>query len=174
MEKQAILVEPTERLKAQYLEFYEEWAASGEDFVPWVIGMDPSDFPGMLQVLRNNADGVNIPAGFVASSTYWLVTPEEKVVGAVNIRHQLTERLRNSGGHIGYGIVPSGRRKGYAKLMLKLALGRAKDLGIPQALVVCDEGNTGSERTIRANGGVPEEPFIEPDGNVILRFWIET
>lgn len=68
----------------------------------------------------------------------------------------------------------SERRKGYARELLKQALVKARGLGIDLALVVCDAVNTASERTIRGNGGRQIEDFVEPDGNVIRRFWIET
>ena len=85
------LVEPSEALREHYLAFYEEWKASGESFVPWVVEIDPADFAGMLQSLREHAGAVNIKDGWVSSSTFWLVTTDQRVVGAVNIRHWLTE-----------------------------------------------------------------------------------
>jgi predicted acetyltransferase len=174
MNNKVSLMQPSVELKEQYLPFYKEWKESGEDMIPWVIAKDPSDFEAMLQSLHDNENSVNIPEGWVPSSTYWLVTADSAVVGAVNIRHRLNEKLLSSGGHIGYGIRPSKRQKGYAGEMLKLALLKAKELGIVRALVVCDAINTASERTIRKNGGVEDDQYIEEDGNVIRRFWIET
>ncbi|WP_238650528.1 GNAT family N-acetyltransferase [Paenibacillus piscarius] len=170
----AKLVEPTETLRKPYIAFYEEWKASGEPFIPWVIEMSPADFEGMVQSLRKYAAGVNIKEGWVSSSTFWLVTEDQQVIGAVNIRHQLTEGLLHSGGHIGYGVVPSARRQGYASELLRQALLKAGELGIERALVVCDAVNTASERTIRKNGGVADDDYIEADGNVIRRFWLDT
>ncbi|MCP8971316.1 GNAT family N-acetyltransferase [Ectobacillus ponti] len=170
---QVFLVKPTTELQAEYLAFYQEWKNSGEPFVPWVIGKDPSDFAAMLQSMRDSAEGKGLPDGWVPDSTYWLMTADRTVVGAVNIRHRLTEGLLHAGGHIGYGIRPSERRKGYAARLLELALGKTKELGIDRALVVCDADNTASERTILKNGGVRAEDYIEEDGNVIRRFWIQ-
>jgi predicted acetyltransferase len=166
------LSSPCMELQNEYLSFYQEWVDSREEMIPWVISKDPSDFPRMIEFLLNNEKGENLPDGWVPSSTYWLVTEERKVVGVVNIRHGLTEKLLNAGGHIGYGIRPSERRKGYATKLLSLSLEKAKELGLEKVLVVCDEGNTGSEKTIRKNGGVPDTSYVEEHGNVILRFWI--
>ncbi|MFC5773030.1 GNAT family N-acetyltransferase [Ectobacillus antri] len=166
------LVKPTRDLQSAYLSFYEEWKASGETMVPWVISKDPSDFEEMLRFLREGELVECLPPGWVPASTYWLVDGE-KVVGAVNIRHALTEQLLNCGGHIGYGVRPSERRKGYATHILALALEKTKELGIDRVLVCCDEDNIASERTILKNGGVFESMFIEDDGNAVKRFWIQ-
>lgn len=167
------LLTPTTDLQDEYLDFYNEWKDSGETMIPWVITKDPSNFPAMVQELLDAHNGVNLPESWVPDSTYWLVTDHNRIVGAVNIRHSLTEHLFNAGGHIGYGIRPSERRKGYATKLLELSLEKTKKLNITRALVVCDEVNTASEKTILHNGGVRDDDFIEEDGNVVRRFWIE-
>lgn len=169
---QLSLIEPTEALREEYLSFYQEWKLSGELMVPYVIAKDPADFAGMVTELKEEGAGKNLPEGWVPASTYWLVTDQGRIVGAVNIRHRLTERLLESGGHIGYGIRPSERRKGYATQILALSLEKAKELGIQAALVVCDATNIGSKKTIVKNGGVPDSDYVEEDGNVVNRFWI--
>ncbi|WP_410769421.1 GNAT family N-acetyltransferase [Fontibacillus sp. BL9] len=166
------LVKPQIEFKAAYLDFYQEWKQSGEDMVPWVIGKDPGDFQDMLDFLSNNEKGIGIPEGWVPDSTFWLVNDLSRVLGAVNIRHRLSDFLLHAGGHIGYGIRPSERNKGYASVLLKLALLEAKQLGISDTLVVCDADNIGSEKTIIANGGKPDSVYIEENGNVIKRYWI--
>ncbi|AOY16831.1 GNAT family N-acetyltransferase [Bacillus sp. ABP14] len=167
------LLTPTTDLQDEYLDFYNEWKDSGETMIPWVISKDPSNFPAMVQELLDAHNGVNLPQSWVPDSTYWLVTDNNRIVGAVNIRHSLTEHLFNAGGHIGYGIRPSERRKGYATKLLELSLEKTKKLNITRALVVCDEVNTASEKTILHNGGLRDKDFIEEDGNVVRRFWIE-
>ncbi|MEC2554334.1 GNAT family N-acetyltransferase [Bacillus tropicus] len=167
------LLTPTTDLQDEYLDFYNEWKDSGETMIPWVISKDPSNFPAMVQELLDAHNGVNLPQSWVPDSTYWLVTDNNRIVGAVNIRHSLTEHLFNAGGHIGYGIRPSERRKGYTTKLLELSLEKTKKLNITRALVVCDAVNTASEKTILHNGGVRDDDFIEEDGNVVRRFWIE-
>ncbi|MFS0779389.1 GNAT family N-acetyltransferase [Neobacillus sp. 3P2-tot-E-2] len=170
---QLSLIKPTIELKDEYLSFYKEWVDSKEDMVPWVIQKDPSDFEAMVQFLKDNEQGRNLREGWVPDSTFWLINQDKRILGAVNIRHQLTPFLLNSGGHIGYGIRPSERRKGFATKLLSLSIEKAKELGIRKALVVCDEDNTGSFKTIINNGGIPDSDFIEEDGNIVKRFWID-
>ncbi|XXM71051.1 GNAT family N-acetyltransferase [Lysinibacillus sphaericus] len=173
MEEIVRLVKPNAGLRDEYLDFYREWINSGEDMVPWVIKKDPADFDKMIQSLLDAEKGENLPEGWVPDSTYWLAGENDRVIGVVNIRHTLTENLLNTGGHVGYGIRPTERRKGYATRLLSLSLEKAKELGIQQTLVVCDKWNEASRRTILNNGGAPAEDFVEEDGNVILRFWID-
>jgi predicted acetyltransferase len=140
--------------------------------IPWVISKDPSDFNAMVQSLLDSEKGENLPVNWVPDSTFWLVDDNQRVIGVVNIRHRLTDALFNSGGHIGYGIRPSERRKGFATQLLSLALEKAVELGIKKVLVVCDSSNIGSAKTILNNGGISDRDFIEENGNIIKRFWI--
>lgn len=172
MSEDVYLTEPSIELRDEYLSFYEEWVDSRENMVPWVISKNPSRFEEMLQFLHDNKHSLNLPEGWVNDSTYWLVTESKRVIGAVNIRHALTEKLFNCGGHIGYCIRPSERRKGYATILLRLALEKAQLLGVNRVLVVCDKQNIASKKTIVKNGGIHDSDYVEEDGNVIQRFWI--
>ena len=87
----------------------------------------------------------------------------------MSIRHRLTPSLLLMGGHIGYDVRPSARRRGHATLMLAAALPVARGLGIDRALLTCRTDNIGSRKVIEANGGVLED---ERDG--MLRFWAPT
>ncbi len=108
----------------------------------------------------------------VPSSIYFLVDEDNKIHGAIDIRHELNDYLLQYGGHIGYGIRPSQRRKGYASQILSLALPIAKDLGISKALITCNKTNLGSARTIINDGGILENEVINED-EITQRYWIE-
>lgn len=155
------------------MSFYQEWKDSGETIVPWVVGKDPAEFEAMVQFLLDNEKGDNLPEGWVPDSTYWLINENNRLLGAVNIRHRLTEKLMECGGHIGYGIRPSERQKGYATRLLNLALEKLTEIGVEKALITCDETNIASAKVILNNGGVADYDFVEEDGNVVKRFWIE-
>lgn len=169
------LVEPSMAYRHAYMDFYEDWMTEGTDaVVPWVVAQDPQDFEAYLAFLSSADSEEKLKDdAFVPHSTYWLINESEEVVGAVNIRHRLNEKLLNSGGHIGYGIRPSRRGKGYASLQLAEALKITKTMGIDRVLIVCDEDNVASERTIRGAGGMLDSFFTKENGEVVKRFWVE-
>jgi predicted acetyltransferase len=165
------LVEPSLELKDAYLTMISEWAKV-EDLQktsPFPLGYDISDFDSFLNILNN--DKVSPREGFVPSTTFCLVNEEHTIVGLVNLRHYLNERLSIMGGHIGYGVPPSERKKGYATKMLELTLIEAKKLGIENAFVTCYTENIGSNKTIVNNGGILAETS-EVDGRMTNKYWI--
>ena len=168
------LVEPTVDLESQYGAFLEDFQSTGEELVPFVLNFDHTDFPAMVSRLEGYGRGEGLKQGFVNRSTFWLVTnAASRVVGVVNIRHTLTEKLRARGGHIGFGVCPSERGKGYATEILRLSLERAGDLGIDRALVTCDAGNEASACVIQKNGGVFDAEEVV-DGIAVQRYWIDS
>ena len=107
--------------------------------------------------------------GFVPCTFLWMVDGAE-YVGSLAIRHRLTDHLLTTGGHIGYSVRPSARRRGVATEALRQALPHAAALGIDPALLTCDADNEASRRTILANGGVYEDTR---DGST-QRYWVPT
>ncbi|WP_078394095.1 GNAT family N-acetyltransferase [Shouchella patagoniensis] len=138
---------------------------------PFVVRHAPTDFNEMLAYLHSHTKEQTTLG--VPHSTYWAVELESgTVVGVINIRHKLTDKLFETGGHIGYGIRPTARGKGYATEMLTCSFEKVRALGISRALVCCDEDNVASERVIVKNGGKQTESKV--DGGVqVKRFWID-
>lgn len=90
----------------------------------------------------------------VPAETYFLVRESDnKIVGMINIRLALNEKLKKYGGHIGYSIRPTERQKGYNKINLYLGLLICQKYGIKEVLMDCDKDNLGSSKTIQALGG---------------------
>ena len=85
------------------------------------------------------------------------------------IRRQLTPELARVGGHIGYHVVPSHRRRGHAGRMLAGALVFCAHFGVRRVLLTCEQTNQASRKVIEANGGQPDGIA---DGE--LRYWIRT
>jgi predicted acetyltransferase len=98
----------------------------------------------------------------------WWVEQDE-YLGRIAVRHRLTAQLREVGGHIGYDVRPSARRRGHATAMLRAALPVVRSLGINSALVTCDVDNVASRKVIERNGGVLEDQRGDK-----LRFWVPT
>lgn len=169
------LVKPDLALRESYRGLVDEFVAAGESLVPFVLAFDNADFPALLARLANCARGSDIPAGFVAHSTWWLVRDRTSVVGVANIRHALNDGLRREGGHIGYGIRPSARRQGLGIAILRQSLLRAAKLGVTRVLVTCAKANVGSAKAIMRNGGVLEsEEYLPARDEIVQRYWIES
>lgn len=110
--------------------------------------------------------------GFVPANTYFMIRKEDdKLIGIINLRHELNEKLAKRGGHIGYGIRPLERRKGHAKIQLYLCLLKAQELGIEKVMLTCDESNIASKKTMEALGGIFEREEFDKE-SVKRVYWI--
>jgi predicted acetyltransferase len=112
--------------------------------------------------------GINLAEGLVPQTIYWFYI-EDKLVGYGKLRHFLNDKLKDHGGHIGYIIRPSERRKGYGKLALRELVAEANQKGIQDILLTCDESNSASRKVIESNQGVLSEM---KDGT--CKYWIRT
>ena len=169
------LVVPAPRHREAWRDYLNEWYRTGEAMTPWALDPDGGDFDGFLRITAQYAAGRDVPAGKVPSGLFLLFgdDAEERLLGAVSIRYGLNDYLLNYGGHVGYGVRPSERRRGHAKAMLKMALSICREHGIGRVLVTCDAVNVASARTIAACGGKLENEVIHPDGSPVQRYWIE-
>jgi predicted acetyltransferase len=168
------LIEPTESLREQYLEYCRQFAGVGQ--IHGNASMATcADFHEAVQAARDHARGRNLPAGWVPAHTLWLVRAGRTLVGMINLRHALTPYLSAEGGHIGYSVRPTERGKGYATRMLAMTLEKARTLGLERVLLTCDKHNAASARVIRKCGGVLEDevPSVQAGGAVTKRYWID-
>lgn len=139
----------------------EEWSREQAE--------DPAEFARLVEVIRTEADPeTELPPELVHQTVLWFVDGSEWL-GRLSIRHRLTPALTELGGHIGYFVRPSARRKGHATEMLVQSLPVAAGLGIDPALVTCDTDNVPSRRVIEAAGGE-----LEDERHGKLRFWVPT
>lgn len=183
----ARLVQPSAKFHESWLESYDEWGTLNQDgsaaFVAARYDLDlrdNSDFAEWVHVLHElPKKGFQPPEGLANQSTIWVVD-DNAYLGAASLRHSLAnDYLTEVGGNIGYGIRPSARGRGLAKLALKGALQEGRSLGMDRVLVTCKQPNVASARTIEACGGVlesvrPPESFAADLGvtEAIRRYWI--
>ncbi|MGN0266299.1 MAG: GNAT family N-acetyltransferase [Lachnospiraceae bacterium] len=167
------------RLSYEYKELLfdmlTEWKADIEknhtNSSPWMIFRN--DFHDFDYYLENLEIKEGDESGWIPDTTLFCLDKDRNIfVGAVNIRHYLNEDLMRNGGHIGDGIRPSERRKGYATAMIALALEECKKLGINRVLMCCDKENIGSAKSIIRNGGVLENEIAD-DNHIAQRYWIQ-
>ena len=164
------LVKLEPKYQNQLNEMMDEWTAANEKIIPWSIRKcDYHNFETYLDALAEKEEsGEKVP-----DSTFFCLDTQRNIfVGAVNIRHYLNEKLLLGGGHIGDGIRPSERGKGYGTKMIALALEECKKIGIDRILMCCDKDNPASAKTIIKNQGVLENEVMD-DGNLVQRYWIE-
>ncbi|WP_207752648.1 GNAT family N-acetyltransferase [Pseudoflavonifractor capillosus] len=148
------LVEPCERYLQSYIEAHDEYEIHGVE----TYAFDNARAYNIFKKYDNCREERNLPPNRVGSHFYWLVDEERNYfIGEISIRHRLTDSLRRYGGHIGYGVRFSEWKKGYGTFMLRLALEKAKQLGISSALITCDDDNYGSAKVMENNGFVLQD-----------------
>ncbi len=132
-------------------------------------GLTYEEFKAWLKEKQRESRQEGIVDGWkVPSTTYWLYA-DGVPVGFGSVRHFLTEALSKAGGHIGYGIAPHYRGRGYGKELLRLLLEKARETGIDKVLVTVRPDNAASIAVALANGGVITERTAER-----LLIWIDT
>jgi predicted acetyltransferase len=133
---------------------------------------EAGDFQEYVKRMEGWSKGVGVPDGFVPNA-FFVAVVDRIVVGRLSLRHYLCEKIELIGGHIGYGVVPSYRRRGYATEMLRQAIPFCRSLGIERALITCDDSNVASQRVVEACGGVLETILRCPETGVPKRrYWL--
>ena len=148
---------------------HEELAGEGFAFLSELRADEPwAAYVRRLDAVRR---GVDLAPNRVPE-TFLVADVDGTLVGRVSIRHELNDFLADVGGHIGYGVRPAYRRRGYASEMLRHALLIARSAGVGHVLLTCDDGNEASAKIIERAGGVLEDIRMAPDGIGKRRYWI--
>lgn len=160
----------------QYNEMMTEWKISGTQIAPWFLNepfVSVEEFARYIRMLDDCEHGI-VDKRFSATTSYFVIDENGKLIGATSLRHYLTLEGYQTWGHIGYGVRPNERRKGYAVQMLRLMLEEAQAKKIHKVLVGVHEGNIGSWKTVEKCGGILENTvFAENDDEPIRRYWID-
>jgi len=174
------IVPPNVAFHQSFLESHREWAGAHQDGAAVFMADDVTSSEGFADWVGKllDAESASEKDGIVPCTYLW-ITEGLRYVGAIAFRHHLTPALLNSGGHIGYGVRPSDRRRGAASWALRELLSRLAvqgELGgaLPdRVLLTCDDDNSASIRTIERCGGLLDDVRTGEDGRPFRRYWID-
>lgn len=162
------LIEPSSGWRAAFLELAQEWLDAGSQRYACAL----SSFESYLSYLQQSRSDVGVLEERVPCAHYWL-EDAGTIVACLRLRYRLTRALELEGGHIGYDVRPSLRRRGYGTRLLGLGLEEARSAGIDPVCVTTDSDNLGSIRVIEKNGGqLAGESQSLLRGVPIRQYWI--
>ena len=174
--RKIFLAKPDLTFFEQYNDMMEEWVNSHTQIAPWFLDRPIAtieEFAELIRMLDNCEHGI-VDKRFATTSSFFVIDENGKLVGATSLRHYLTVEGYQTWGHIGYGVRPSERRKGYAVQMLKMMLELAQEKKIYKVLIGVHDGNIGSWKTVEKCGGVLENTvLVLNDEEPIRRYWID-
>lgn len=168
---------PSMERKSEIIEFLDEFVKYGSD----INGSGSLDkiydgytFEEALErCLKMEVEEYAKSVGRCQGKTFLLIRENDnKIVGTINVRWNLDEAMLRFGGHIGYGIRPTERRKGYNKINLYLGMLEAKKVGLEKVMLDCDVNNLGSDKTLKALGGKLERTEVDPSDGILTNvYW---
>lgn len=130
-------------------------------------------FEQFVRICDDHNVGQNLPPGYVPAAFYFGFVGD-RIIGRLTFRWQINDYLLKVAGHIGFVVLPSEQRKGYASEMLRQALIVAREKNFERVLLTCDDDNIASIRTIEKAGGVLENIYTGPEVKIPKRrYWIE-
>ena len=165
------LVWPSEEHEGAVMDYKREFLDNGDSMDGTANLRGAESYAQWLAAVRDNSDERTVHEGLVPASTFLALNENGALVGMIDVRRRLNDHLSLYGGHIGYSVRKSERRKGYATRMLALALDECRKLKIGRVLITCDRDNMASRCTILKNNGVMENEIPE-GGRFTQRYWI--
>jgi len=153
MRRKLKLIKLTKNREKEYYDMLNDFHSHNESIDGFKIGYELTDFDLLLNRLEENYLGVNLADNFAPNSTFYFMNKNDDIVGFLNLRHSLSAYLELDGGHIGFAVRPSFRKKGYATEILKQGLIKAQELNLKSVLLSVNETNIGSIKVIEKNKG---------------------
>ena len=157
-----------------FLRMLADYAANDPGVGEW-YEKGRHEFAAYIQSLDDEEKGIDLADGIVPCSHRWVIDDQGDIVGIVRIRHNIdTPHMFSEIGHIGYDVPPKQRGNRYAIKSLEAGLELARDIGLIKVLILADDANPPSWRTIERCGGVFESSAWSEFWNCqVRRYWID-
>ena len=167
------LVKPSKKYKEKIMDFCEEFIRNDEIAYGTQRLCEMRNVEEWLTKVKNNECKQTVEEGRPPSYEFMAIREkDQRLIGMINVRYDLTEEMLMYLGHIGYCVRKSERKKGYAAEMLRLALVEARKIGLSRVLLTVDSDKIASIATMRKNGAVLENE-VPYNGKITQRYWIE-
>ncbi|MCR5399027.1 MAG: GNAT family N-acetyltransferase [Lachnospiraceae bacterium] len=153
------LKRPAKEYGSEALAFKQEFIDNGESTINGSELLDQMDsYDEWLKSVTDNISSDTVNPSWVVTDTYFAFDDDDRIVGIIDLRHELNDFLKDFG-NSGYSVRPSERRKGYATQMLGLIIRRAAEIGMDRLHLSVERSNELSAKTILKNGGKYERSF---------------
>ena len=180
-----LLIKPKKEHETIVNDFVKEHTENNEFEIHGGAIVEKLDYDAWLKLLTDNSCKSTVSKDWVVASTFLAMRENDgKLIGMIDIRHELNDFLQSYGGHIGLGIRPSERGKGYASKITMEGLNFCKTIGLQKVMLACYKDNIASRKTIERCGGVLEKEFAlseindfrlcrtDSDDKIVQVFWI--
>lgn len=154
------LVRPTIDMKEEAMAYRQSHFDVGEKIISGSELLDRTeDYEEWVRSVAANTSPETVNPAWVLTDTFFAVDEADRIVGIIDLRHELNDFLQDFG-NVGYSVKPSERRKGYATEMFRQVREIARQAGMHELHMAVHRDNEPSVKTIVNAGGEAYRSFI--------------